>query len=246
MARARKSLISLEDTNYYHCVSRCVRRAFLCGEDFLTGNSYEHRRLWVEDRLLLLAEVFAIDVCAFAVMSNHTHVVLHVDLDEAQSWSVTDVLLRWHRIHKGTLLSNWYLNPEKRVQMDDAAVNSVEELAEVWRIRLADISWFMRSLNEYIAREANKEDECTGRFWEGRFKSQALLDESAILACMAYVDLNPIRAKMAFTPEKSDHTSIQHRINAAKTGKKAKKLMPFVGNPHDKMPKGIPFVTVRR
>lgn len=99
----------------------------------------------------------------------------------------------------------------------------------------------MRALNEYIARAANKEDDCTGHFWEGRFKSQALLDESALAACMAYVDLNPVRAKMAKTPESSDHTSIKYRINAARVGKTPKRLMPFAGNPRQEMPQGLPF-----
>ena len=79
MAIARKCQISLVDTKYYHCISRCVRRAFLCGEDRFTGKSYEHRRGWVEGKLLELAKVFCIDVCAYAVMSNYTHLVLYVD-----------------------------------------------------------------------------------------------------------------------------------------------------------------------
>ncbi|XOV78416.1 MAG: transposase [Aestuariibacter sp.] len=241
MPRARKTLVCTADTPYYHCVSRCVRRAFLCGEDIVTGNNYEHRRQWVEDRLHLLAEVFSIDVCAYAVMSNHTHVVLHIHEPQAQHWSVEEVLNRWHRLYKGTLLTRQYTNPAQRPAMPAVLIKTVQDIADIWRQRLCSISWFMRALNEPIARQANQEDNCTGRFWEGRFKSQALLDETALAACMAYVDLNPIRARMAKTPETSDHTSIQYRIHAAKAGKVPKRLMPFAGYPRKKMPHGIPL-----
>ena len=100
---------------------------------------------------------------------------------------------------------------------------------------------FIFRLNEPIARQANQEDNCTGRFWEGRFKSQALLDEAAVLACMAYVDLNPIRAQLADTPEHSDHTSIQLRIRAALKGGQPSNLLPFIGHESDNQPKGIAF-----
>jgi hypothetical protein len=119
---------------------------------------------------------------------------------------------------------------------------SFNETVAQYRLSLYDISWLMRDLNKYIVREANKEDGCTGRFWEGRFKSQALLDESAVLACMAYVDLNPIRAKMAKTPEASAHTSIKKRTVAVKNKRRLPKtLMPFVGGHRQNMPKGIAY-----
>ncbi|MEP4891779.1 MAG: transposase, partial [Aliiglaciecola sp.] len=95
MPLARKRQICLTDTPYYHCVSRCVRRAYLCGEDEVTGKSFEHRRQWVEDRLLFLSTVFAIDVCAYAIMSNHSHVVLHVNVDKVKRWTDKQVCARW-------------------------------------------------------------------------------------------------------------------------------------------------------
>ena len=184
MTKPRKSLISLQDTPYYHCVSGCVRRAFLCGADDVTGQSYEHRRGWVEDKMLALAKVYAIDICAYAVMSNHTHLVLHVNTEEANNWSIRDVLDRWHSLHKGTQFTEKYLREEVMAEFE---LVSVYESCEKYRERLTGISWFMRELNGSIARMANKEDKCTGRFWEGGFKSQALLDEAALVSCMAYV-----------------------------------------------------------
>jgi REP element-mobilizing transposase RayT len=245
MPKARKTQISLEATPYYHCVSRCVRRAFLCGEDAVTGQNYEHRRQWIEDKLLQLAQVFALDICAYAVMSNHYHVVLHVDQAQAENWTFDEVIDRWHQLFSGCVLSQRYVQGQSLGQAEMKALNDV---VNEWRDRLMDISWFMRVMNESIARQANAEDDVTGRFWEGRFKSQALLDEAALAACMAYVDLNPIRAKLAETPETSDHTSIQRRISKAETAaipnhpnQQPRNLLPFAGNPRKDMPRGLPF-----
>jgi REP element-mobilizing transposase RayT len=189
--------------------------------------------------VLFLSTVFAIDICAYAVMSNHTHVVLYVDKTLADGWDTDEVLRRYHKLHKGTLLTQKYVKAET---LSPGELITFDETVERYRQRLYDISWFMRNLNEYIAREANKEDGCTGRFWEGRFKSQALLDESAMLACMAYVDLNPIRANIETTPETSKHTSIKKRTQAVKNKQpQPKTLMPFVGNLRQNMPKGIAY-----
>ena len=247
MTQARKDLVSTELTPYYHCVCRCVRRAFLCGDDKVTGQNFDHRKQWVVDRLKTLSNVFAIDVCAYAVMSNHYHLVLHVDATRAEDWPEQEVITRWHKLFGVPLIVTRY----QRGEAGKAESKQARLLIETWRRRICDLSWFMRCLNEGLAREANKEDGCKGRFWEGRFKSQALLDEAALLTCMAYVDLNPIRAKLAETPESSDFTSIQTRIRqwgkarqaATKqttTSTKPLTLVGFRGPDRHNAPAGIP------
>ncbi|WP_444906293.1 transposase [Microbulbifer sp. SSSA008] len=185
-----------------------------------------------------LAGIFALDIAAYAVMSNHYHVVLYIDAHTAKTWSDVEVIHRWQELFNTSKLAQRYIQGHT---LDHGEMGKLKELIALWRERLMDISWFMRCLNESIARQANAEDNCTGRFWEGRFKSQALLDERALAACMAYVDLNPIRANMAKTPEDSDHTSIQQRIRAAISGEQPKSLLPFVGGERLNMPKGLPF-----
>ncbi|WDE02141.1 transposase [Thalassomonas actiniarum] len=249
MTQARCSQISLSDTCYYHLVSRCIRRAFLCGDDEYTNKNYEHRRQWMVDRIRFLTSVFAIEVAAYAVMSNHYHLVVYVNEQEANSWSDEEVCRRWLQLYANKPLVERWLSGEAKTSAEKAAAL---EIIEKWRGRLSDISWLMRSLNEYIARKANKEDNCQGRFWEGRFKSQALLDEKALLACMAYVDLNPIRAKMASTVQKSEYTSAYERAhdkaskqdNPSTLPFKVKPLLGFIGNEHQDQPYGIVFSLV--
>jgi REP element-mobilizing transposase RayT len=212
MTQARETLVSISDTPYYHVVSRCVRRTFLCGVDKHTGKDYQHRRQWIEDRIRILSSIYAIDICAYSVMSNHLHIVVKLCPEQSDNWTMDEILRRWTSLYRGPLIIQKYLRGE--------AIPGVEhsmalEFAELYRERLTSLSWFMKCLNEPIAREANKEDGCTGHFWEARFKSQALLTEEALLSCMAYVDLNPVRAAMAETPETSDYTSIKERLNPA-------------------------------
>jgi len=209
MTKARKNIISVTDTPYYHCMGRCVRRAYLCGVDDFSGKDYSHRKQWIVDKLSELTAVYLIDVCAYAVMSNHYHLVLKINHEQATQLSDNEVIERWMRLFNGNLLISRYLKGDCKTT---AEIDKVGEIIALWRERLSDISWFMRCLNESIAHMANKEDSCTGRFWEGRFKSQALLNEQALLSCMAYVDLNPIRAGMASALDESEFTSIEQRI----------------------------------
>lgn len=209
MTIPRSALVSLAATSYYHCIGRCVRRAYLCGDDAVSGLSFEHRREWIVKRLAELSSTFALNLCAYAVMRKHYHLVLHIDSETADNWSDLEVLNRWCSLFSGPLIIQRYRKGE---HLSDAELLMVADRVSLYRSRLSDLSWFMRCLNENIARMANGEDNCTGRFWEGRFKSRALLDEKALLSCMAYVDINPVRAGIAETPEQSNFTSIQQRI----------------------------------
>jgi len=239
MTTARKQLVSVDATPYYHCVSRCVRRSFLCGEDPVTHKSYEHRRDWIEHKIYALSQVFCVDICAYAVMSNHYHLVLHINKEEALKLNKIAVVERWQQLHKlPSLVQNWLAGKLS----SDAENLAASAIIESWRKRLWSLSWFMKELNFDIACRANQEDNCKGHFWESRFKSQALLDEQALIAAMTYVDLNPLRAGTADTPESSEYTSIKARIEALSKGNEtAPYLYPFIGNPSNKMLKGIPF-----
>ena len=186
MPQPRFTQIDIHATPFYHCISRCVRRTFLCGTDRLTGQCFDHRKAWLVELLGELTEIFAIDLCGYAVLSNHYHLVARLDGERARAWSPEEVIARYRRLFASTV--------EARLAQPPA---QVADWVACWRARLYDLSWFMRCLNEAIARRANAEDQCTGRFWEGRFRSQALLDDAGLLTCLAYVDLNPIRAGLA-------------------------------------------------
>ena len=223
MTTARTSLIAPGSAGTFHCVQRCVRRAFLCGLDHYTGQSFEHRKHWVEQRVLLLAQCFAVSLHAYAVMSNHLHLVIQFDPAWQACWSDADVASRWVRLFPPREDSQ-----VARVLKHDRLLQQPERLA-VLRARLADLSWFMKCLAEPIARAANAEDGCKGRFWEGRFKAQVLCDERALLAAMAYVDLNPIRAGLAARLEQSEHTSVQARLTGLHKADLDQPLRPVAG-----------------
>ncbi|WP_157489606.1 transposase [Lysobacter sp. Root916] len=224
MTQARSSLIPPGQAGTFHCVQRCVRRAFLCGVDRYTGRSFEHRKVWVEQRLGLLAECFAIAIHAYAVMSNHLHLVVQLEPALAQQWTDAEVATRWIRLfppREGT--------PEAHERKRDALMADPSRMLAA-RARLGDLSWLMRCLAEPIARASNAEDDCKGRFWEGRYKAQVLCDDRAVLAAMAYVDLNPIRAGMASDLAQSHHTSAHVRLRGVSHDAAKAMLQPVAGS----------------
>jgi hypothetical protein len=208
MTTARKRLLDAHPDAAYHCFSRCVRRAHLCGFDAFTGRSFEHRRGWIEDRLQLLSRAFAVSIYAYAILSNHFHVVLRMRSDVAANWGPLEVARRWLLVFPG------------RVSRAADSENEVERLAQDservarMRERLCSLSWLMRSLKEPIARRANREDDCKGHFWEGRFHNQILLEPRSLVGAMVYTDLNPLRAGLTDSIASAPFTSGRQRYVA--------------------------------
>lgn len=209
MTVARAQIIDSSVSRYYHCISRCVRHSYLCGEDRVSGKNFNHRKSWLVERMKFLASLFSVKVAAYAILSNHYHLIIYWDIEQGEKWCDDDVIRRWCQLYNNSL-GLAYLNGES---LSPEQLQTLKEMIVVWKNRLMDISWFMRCLNENIAKRANQEDGCSGHFWKNRFRAQALLDDAAVLCCMAYVDLNPIRAGICERLEDADFTSIQERLH---------------------------------
>ncbi len=219
MTMARRETITDGVAVVCHCVTRCVRRAWICGKDPFSGKDYSHRKAWIERRIRHLATCFAIDICSYSLLSNHVHIILHNRPDQIANWSDEEVATSWRRLYCGKRVLDNTLQDVNDARVAELVANK-DKLIKI-RKRLANISWFMKALNEYISRMANEEDDCKGTFWESRFKCTRLLDSSALMAAMAYVDLNPIRAGLALTPENSEYTSAKCRCD----GRRARKIL---------------------
>jgi REP element-mobilizing transposase RayT len=204
MTIGRAQLVDPAVTRWYHCVTRCVRRAFLLGE------GQNDRKAWIDKRLKELAQTFSVAVAGFSVLDNHLHVLVRLDSDLAKGWSDEETVRRWGRLFPPRDKSR------QPLPVSDAWVQ--ERLTDAgWvakaRDRLQSLSWFMKCLKEPLSRLANREEQTRGTFFEGRFKSVAILDEECLLATCAYIDLNPVAAGIARVPEASDHTSIKERVD---------------------------------
>ena len=211
MTSARRDIVEEGVDGTYHCTNRCVRRAHLCGVDKDTGKNYEHRKDWIRNRLIYLSDVFVMDILSFAVMDNHLHIMIRTNFNKLASLSDREILRRWKKLFpkKNNLDDNSFEPTDEELKVMQLNTERMKEI----RRRMGDVSWFMKSVDEYIAREANKEDDVTGCFWEGRFSCERAMDEGATLNCAIYIDLNPIRAGIYETPEESQFTSVYERIH---------------------------------
>lgn len=209
-AYARSQIVDENQVGYYHCISSCVRRASLCGEDPQTRSNYDHRRDWLLDRIQFVSSEMSVDVVAFALMSNHYHIVLKNRPDKAQKLEGFTIGSKWVSLCSNTRPRDFTETQKAKA----TAISRNRALRASVRRRLSSISWFMKFVNEYIAKLANKEERSSaplGRFWNGRFKSIRLMDSMALLACAAYVDLNLVNAGLAKSVEKSRWTSFAER-----------------------------------
>jgi REP element-mobilizing transposase RayT len=215
MAMARAQLVDVSVTRWYHCITRCVRRALLLSEgDF-------DRKEWIERRLQELAEIFAVSVGGFSILDNHLHVLVRLDPYTTKNWSDEDVVQRWGRLFPPRDKSRQPIPVSKEWvgwRLKDS------QWVATARERLQSLSWFMKCLKEPLARLANRQDKVRGAFFEERFKSVAILDEESLLATCAYIDLNPVAAGIAEVPEASPHTSISTRVAHVKEQGRTKDL----------------------
>ena len=203
MTIARAELVDPAVTRWYHCITRCVRRAFLLGE----GDS--NRKQWIEHRLEELAHIFAISVGGFAVLDNHMHVLVRLDPEVAAGWSDEEVVRRWGRLFPPRDKAR------QPIPVSEAWVQwRLQDAAWVAKARgrLQSLSWFMKCLKEPLSRMVNRQEKTRGAFFEGRFKSVAVLDTEALLAVCTYIDLNPVAAGLVAAPEAGEHTSIKQRV----------------------------------
>ncbi len=194
MAIPRAQLVDPVNAIHYHLVSRCVRKSWLCGYDKSSRRNYEHRKDWLIERLHHLARYFAVAIDAYAIMSNHFHLVVYYDPKESSRWSDIEVTDRWFKAFPPKTKKIRDADIQKLINsQQDELLNDPARLQHA-RETLGSLSMFMKYLKQPIAYRANCEDKCSGHFFEGRFYSGALLSEKAILAAMIYVDLNPVRA----------------------------------------------------
>lgn len=220
MARPKRTeLFSPDEIAIVHVMNRVVRKCFLMGIDADSGIDYGYRRKFIEDNFRRYAGLFGMDLLAYAILSNHFHAVLRSRPDVVATWSDREVARRWRLICPLRRKKDGSV-----VEPTESELNKIcndRKLLKEIRSRLSNISWWMRLVSQRIAIVANREDKMKGKFWEARFNAVRILDETSLVGCAAYLDLNVLRAAMAETLETSKFTSVYRRIEAMTKDKAA-------------------------
>ncbi len=220
MTKPRADTVDPVNTHYYHVTSRCVRRAWLLGRDPLTGTNHDHRKIVFLNHLKHLSRFFAVQIMGYAIMSNHFHLVLRYDPTASRTWDDEEVTRRWCAAFNGLPLEQRLNGPTDAADFDARQALKFHQLLlnprRIQRCRLAlgSLSAFMQHLKQPFAVWANHEESCSGHFFDTRFYAGVLLTQADLLACMAYVDLNPVEARMAHSLRQAKHTSIHERLSA--------------------------------
>ena len=215
MASNRTLVYKREQRGVYHITSKTVRGMYLFGKDPLTGKDYSHRREIVIERITYLARFFYIDLITFAVLINHVHLMLrNLPLIASQASDFDIIFRAVHIFPEKFRRLGLKLADVQAGRADDRIREMCEdtELVDEMRIRLSDISWFMRQLNQNLARRFNAEDGLKGAFWASRFHCRPVKGTYEMFVCCFYVDLNQVRAGEEPSPEKSSASAIYWRI----------------------------------
>ena len=217
MTYPRSRTISKTEDGHYHIISKTVRGAFLLTSD----KDDDYRKMWIIEKMIFLSNIFYIGTESYAIMDNHMHIVVETQYRIADKADPEDIAFRW-----------LYLHPKRKIKEGESPAPTKKEIKEfisnkkqvaIYREKLRDPSCYMQELNQTIARRANKEDNTSGRFWQGRFKCINLAEAGALLKCIMYVELNPVRAAIVKSPELSKFTSCYKRVKAELAREKLKK-----------------------
>ena len=220
MARINRSSIFPKAVTYItHAIAKTAQDIFLMGNDPVTKKDYSHRKEWIAEIMRFQASLMAIDVLGYAIMSNHVHFMLRSRPDIVAKWTDYEVARRWltlcpkHRRRKRVNGKLVYTPVPPTEEQIEAVVKDPERIKEL-RAQLCDVSWWMRLLCQKVAQRANSEEGVAkGHFWKSRFHAVVIEEYSYLVACTAYVDLNPQRANIAKSIEDYDYTSAKARLH---------------------------------
>ena len=229
MRRKRTQIANPQVSSILHITQRCVRQDFFLDDNLPLEGKFGERRNAVLERLKTLASAFAIDILRFAIMSNHLHLTLRNLPELVATMSDEEVARRWLIICPGfceALADFRNSHPDRPTQEDiDKLAKDKKRIAEL-RSRLSSVSYFMWALSGYCAKLFNLMDGTKGHFWDNRYQVKVLLDDLSLLVNSFYIDLNPIRANAAQTPETSKYTSAHCQIESAQLGERIPDIHP--------------------